>query len=65
MNPEAQEADDVWQPQDAVAKATAASLLGGGAGFLIAAVQNTTARQNIGALGVFTRFGGTTALFGA
>jgi hypothetical protein len=56
--------DEPWRPQDAIANATRASLVGGASGLLLSAVQNTLAKQNVGAIGVFTRFGGTTALFG-
>jgi hypothetical protein len=53
-----------YEPKDAVQAAIKSTLITGSAGLLLAAVQNTLARQNIGALGVFTRFGGTIGLFG-
>jgi hypothetical protein len=53
-----------YVPQDAIQKALDATKLTGGAGLLVAAVQNTLLRENIGAFGVFTRFGSTVALFG-
>ena len=34
-----------------------------GVGALVAAVQNTTTRQNVGAFGIFSKFGGTIALW--
>jgi len=37
----------------------------GSAGLLLASVQNTIAKENLGAIGVFSRFGGTIALFAA
>lgn len=56
--------EEVFHPEDAIAKSIHATTITGGAGLLLAAVQNTVARENIGAFGVFTRFGGTIALFG-
>jgi hypothetical protein len=53
-----------YQPKDAVQESIKASLMTGSAGLILAAVQNTMTRQNIGALGVFTRYGGTIGLFG-
>lgn len=60
------EMDDepVYQPQDAIRDALKTSLITGSGGLLFAAVQNTLVRQNIGAMGVFTRFGGTIGMFG-
>lgn len=53
-----------YTPKDAVQASLDATKLAGGAGLLVAAVQNTLLRENIGAFGVFTRFGSTVALFG-
>jgi len=53
-----------YHPEDAIEKSIRSATMTGGAGLLLAAVQNTVARENIGAFGVFTRFGTTTALFG-
>ena len=53
-----------YEPEDAIANGFRGAFLTGSAGLLISAVQNTVAKQNIGALGVFTKFGGTTAIFG-
>ena len=63
-DPEQQEDSEMYEPQDAVAKFTRGALVVGSAGFLLSAVQNTVAKHNVGALGVVTRFGGTTAIFG-
>ncbi|KAF7504168.1 hypothetical protein GJ744_002637 [Endocarpon pusillum] len=52
-----------YQPKDTIQAAAKATLYTGSAGLLFAAVQNTLTRQNIGALGVFTRFGGSIGLF--
>ena len=54
----------VYQPKDAVSVAIQSSLITGGAGLAMSAVQNSLARQNVGALGVFTRFGANVGLFG-
>jgi hypothetical protein len=53
-----------FHPKDAISTSFDAAKLTGGAGLLVAAVQNTLLRENIGAFGVFTRFGSTVALFG-
>lgn len=53
-----------FAPKDAISTSLAAARLTGGAGLLVAAVQNTLLRENIGAFGIFTRFGSTVALFG-
>ena len=53
-----------YEPKDAIAQSTRSATFTGSAGLLLAAVQNTLARENVGAFGVFTRFGGTIALFG-
>lgn len=52
-----------YKAQDAIQAATKTTLITGSAGLLFAAVQNTLTRSNSGALGVFTRFGGTIGLF--
>jgi len=56
---------DHYQPRDAIAATARSGKFTGMAGLLIAAVQNTMARENVGAFGIFTRFGGTIALFTA
>lgn len=63
LDPEQQDSI-VYEAQDAIGKATQGVLICGSAGFLFSAVQNVMTRQNVGALGVLTRFGGTTAIFG-
>ena len=55
---------EVYRPQDALGMALQALMITGGAGLLVSGVQNTLQKQNIGALGVFTRSGGTIATFG-
>jgi hypothetical protein len=56
--------EPTYKAQDAVQAAIRTTLITGSAGLLFAAVQNTLTRRNIGALGIFTRFGGTIGLFG-
>ncbi|KAF2717640.1 hypothetical protein K431DRAFT_341203 [Polychaeton citri CBS 116435] len=63
MAEEAQQAD--YHPKDAIGATVEASLITGSAGFFISTIQNTLTRQNVGALGVLTRTGGTVAVFAA
>jgi hypothetical protein len=51
-----------YEPQDAIGRATRTALLSGAAGLFLAAVQNSTTRSQVGAFGVFTRFGRTISL---
>jgi len=53
-----------YEPKDALEITSEHALIVGGFGAVISAIQNTLARQNLGALGFVTRFGGTTATFG-
>ncbi|KIX01529.1 uncharacterized protein Z518_09255 [Rhinocladiella mackenziei CBS 650.93] len=61
----AEREETTYQPQDALAASTRAALLTGAAGLFLAAVQNTVAKENIGAFGVFSRFGRTIGFFTA
>lgn len=56
--------DDHYQPQDTVAESLRATLITGTAGLTLSAVQNTLAKQNATAMGIFTRSGSTIAFFG-
>ena len=56
--------DDRYHPQDAIGAAINGTLITGTAGAFMSAVQNALARQNIGAMSVFTRSGGVIATFG-
>ena len=56
--------DDNYEPQDAIAKTIPATLIAGTAGLLASAVKNTLTKENVGPMGVFTRTGGTIAVFG-
>lgn len=52
-----------FSPKDAIANVIEVSMVTGAAGLFLAAVQNTLARGESSAFGVFTKFGGTTAWF--
>ncbi|KAF2814048.1 uncharacterized protein BDZ99DRAFT_436772 [Mytilinidion resinicola] len=54
-----------YHPQDAISTTLRATMVTTGAGALVAGVQNTLAKQNIGAMGVLTRSGGTIAVYAA
>ncbi|MCJ1412074.1 hypothetical protein MMC19_006166 [Ptychographa xylographoides] len=56
---------NVYQPKDAVAAGIKSTMITGGAGTLVSAVQNTLTKQNVTAWGIFTRTGGTIAIFAA
>ena len=63
MNQTSSSDPPTYQPKDAIGEAVHALAITGGAGALIAAVQNTLQKQNVGAIGVLSRFGGTFAVF--
>ncbi|KAJ8121749.1 hypothetical protein ONZ43_g1876 [Nemania bipapillata] len=50
-----------FHQRDAIKSGIQGAMVGGGAGLLLSAVQNSLAKQNVGAWGVFTRTGGTIA----
>lgn len=54
-----------YQPKDALGAAIKATMVTGAAGTFISTIQNTLTKQNVGAFGIFTRTGGTIAVFGA
>lgn len=54
----------VYHPKDAIAFTTSTTFKIGMAGLAISAVQNALKRENIGAMGVLTRTGGTIVTFG-
>ena len=56
--------ENTYHPQDAIQEGLKTGLVGAITGFGISAVQNTLAKRNVGALGVFTRTGGTIVTFG-
>jgi len=57
--------DESYHPQDALGASVRSATLTGAAGLFLASVQNTVAKENVGAFGVFTRFGRTIGLFAA
>jgi hypothetical protein len=56
--------EPAYEARDAIFEAIRTGALTGAGGFLMSAVQNTVQKQNVGAMGVFTKYGGTTAIFG-
>lgn len=58
------EEEPPFKRRDAIGLATKGTLIVGGAGLFVSAVQNTLTKQNVGALGVITKTGGTVATFG-
>lgn len=52
-----------YQPKNAVKATLNTSMMTGAAGVAMSAVQNAIARDNIGAMGIFRRTGGTIASF--
>lgn len=57
--------ETTYHPHDTLANTTNVTLQMAFAGTIFAGVQNTLRKQNVGAMGVFTRSGGIIALFGA
>lgn len=53
-----------YQPKDAVKAALNGTMVTGGAGALVAAVQNSLSKKNVGAWGIFTRSGAVIGTFG-
>ncbi|KAI1812438.1 hypothetical protein GGS20DRAFT_587495 [Poronia punctata] len=51
--------EHAYHQKDAVMAGIQGAMIGGGAGLLMSAVQNSLAKHNVGAFGVFTRTGGT------
>lgn len=54
----------IYQPKDAISAAARSTMILGGAGLFLSAVQNTLTRQNVTGWGVITRTGGTIGMFG-
>ncbi|KAI1456308.1 hypothetical protein F4805DRAFT_234575 [Annulohypoxylon moriforme] len=54
-----------FHPHDSLKSGIKGAILGGSAGFITAAVQNSLAKTNVGAWSVLTRGGGTIAMFTA
>ncbi|KAK2865221.1 hypothetical protein FQN49_003797 [Arthroderma sp. PD_2] len=55
----------MYHPKDALNRAINTTMMTGGVGLFTSAVQNTLHKQNVGPWGIFTRTGGTIALFAA
>lgn len=53
-----------FEPKDALGAAIKATMVTGAAGTFISTIQNTLTKQNVGAFGIFTKTGGTIAVFG-
>jgi hypothetical protein len=56
---------DTFHPKDTFADVASTTLQTTTVGAVIAAVQNTLRKQNVGPMGMFTRSGGTIMLYGA
>ncbi|KAI0007869.1 hypothetical protein F4779DRAFT_619177 [Xylariaceae sp. FL0662B] len=55
--------EHAYHQKDAIRSGVKGAMLGAGAGFIGSAVQNSLAKRNVGAFGVFSRTGGTIATF--
>ena len=55
----------VFQERSAVNEALSAGAMSAAAGLFMSALQNSLQRHSAGAIGIFTRTGGTIALFSA
>jgi hypothetical protein len=53
-----------YHPKDAIKAAIQGTMVMGGAGAFISAIQNTLTRKNVSAWGFITKTGGTIAVFG-
>ncbi|KAL2072255.1 hypothetical protein VTL71DRAFT_11598 [Oculimacula yallundae] len=58
-------ADEQYHPKDAVKTAINGTMIMGAAGGLVSAIQNTLTKKNASPWGVFTKTGGTIAVFAA
>ncbi|EMD00194.1 hypothetical protein BAUCODRAFT_572453 [Baudoinia panamericana UAMH 10762] len=63
--PSQDQIQNIYQPKDAVGAAIQATGITAAGGTFLAAIQNTMARQNVGAMGAFSRFGTTIAVYAA
>ncbi|KAI9797873.1 MAG: hypothetical protein M1833_005073 [Piccolia ochrophora] len=54
-----------YQPKDAVGASLKGTMITGAAGLFISAIQNSLTKQNVSAMSVFSRTGGTIAVFAA
>lgn len=56
--------DGQYHAKDTISATIKATMITSTAGLFTSAVQNSLAKQNVGPLGIFTRTGGTIAMFG-
>jgi len=56
---------DTFHPRDTLANTASSTLQATAFGAIFAGLQNTLRKQNVGAMGIFTRSGGIIAAFGA
>ncbi|KAI5806348.1 hypothetical protein EDC01DRAFT_626430 [Geopyxis carbonaria] len=54
-----------FERRDAIGQAVRGTLIVGGVGTMLSAIQNSLSKQNVGAFGVITRTGGTIGMFAA
>lgn len=54
-----------YVPLDAISRTIKTTTIMTTSGLFVSAVRNTLTKENVGAMGVFTRTGGTIALFGS
>jgi hypothetical protein len=54
-----------FHPRDAISNTASTTLQTTAVGAVVAGVQNTLRKQNVGAMGILTRSGGVIALYGA
>lgn len=57
-------AESQYERRDAIGLGVKGSLLVGGVGAILSGVQNSLAKQNVGAFGILTRTGSTVVMFG-
>jgi hypothetical protein len=59
-----QQEEQPYRPKDALGAAIKSGMITTGAGLFVSTIQNTLTKQNYGSMGAFTKFGGTTAVYG-
>ena len=65
ISPAMADQQPTYHPRDALANTGSTMLQSTTVGAVLAGVQNTLRKQNVGAMGIITRSGGIIALFGA
>lgn len=56
--------DAVFEPYDTISRTIRSTVITGSAGLFLSAVQNTLSKENVGAFGVVSKYGRSTAMFG-